>query len=102
ACGTARADFGTGFGPFPSLSRLAVTELKIDRAFVARVEGSAADRRVVASMVAVAQNFDMRTVAEGIEDVETLRTLPEMGVALAQGFLLGRPEPIDARWGAGL
>ena len=49
----------------------------------------------------VAQNFDMRTGAEGIEDVETLRTLTEMGVDLAQGFLLGRPEPIDARWGFG-
>lgn len=100
-CGIALDDFGTGFGTFTYLSRLAVTELKIDRAFVVRVRDSAADRRVVSSMVAVAQNFDMRTVAEGIEDVETLRTLTEMGVDLAQGFLLGRPEPIGARWGSG-
>jgi PAS domain S-box-containing protein len=73
----------------PYLSRLTVTELKIDRAFVARVRDS--DRRVVASTIAVAQSFGMRTVAEGIEDVETLRTLIEMGVELGQGFLLGRP-----------
>lgn len=99
-CGVALDDFGTGFGTFTYLSRLAVTELKIDRAFVARVRDSATDRRVVASMIAVAGNFDMRTVAEGIEDVETLRTLTEMGVDLAQGFLLGRPEPIHAHWGS--
>jgi len=43
------------------------------------------------STIAVAQSFGMRTVAEGIEDVETLRTLIEMGVELGQGFLLGRP-----------
>lgn len=94
-------DFGTGFGAFTYLSRLTVTELKIDRAFVVRVRHSASDRRVVASMIAVAHNFEMRTVAEGIEDIETLRTLTEMGVDLAQGFLLGRPEPIHARWDSG-
>ncbi len=76
-----------------------MTELKIDRAFVARVQGSATDRRVVASMIAVARNFAMRTVAEGIEDVETLRTLVSMGVDLGQGFLLGRPALIGASWG---
>jgi PAS domain S-box-containing protein len=90
-CGIALDDFGTGFGTFTYLSRLAVTELKIDRAFVARVRESDSDRRVAASMIAVAQSFGMRTVAEGIEDVETLRTLIEMGVELGQGFLLGRP-----------
>lgn len=90
-CGIALDDFGTGFGTFTYLSRLAVTELKIDRGFVARVRDSASDRRVVASMIAVAQSFGMRTVAEGIEDVETLRALVEMGVELGQGFLLGRP-----------
>jgi PAS domain S-box-containing protein len=99
-CGIALDDFGTGFGTFTYLSRLTVTELKIDRAFVARVRDSATDRRVVASMIAVARNFGMRTVAEGIEDVETLRTLTEMGVDLGQGFLLGRPARIDAGWGS--
>jgi len=99
-CGIALDDFGTGFGTFTYLSRLAVSELKIDRAFVARVRDSANDRRVVASMVAVARNFGMRTVGEGIEDVETLRILVDMGVDLGQGFLLGRPGPIGARWGS--
>jgi EAL domain-containing protein (putative c-di-GMP-specific phosphodiesterase class I) len=50
-------------------------------------------------MIAVARNFGMRTVAEGIEEVDTLATLVEMGVDLGQGYLLGRPTLIDASWG---
>jgi PAS domain S-box-containing protein len=97
-CGIALDDFGTGFGTFTYLSRLAVSELKIDREFVSQVRGSATDQRVVQTMIAVAHNFGMRTVAEGIEEVDTLATLVEMGVDLGQGYLLGRPTPIDAAW----
>ena len=50
-------------------------------------------------MIAVAHNFGMRTVAEGIEDQGTLDTLIEMGVELGQGYLLGRPDIIGAAWG---
>jgi PAS domain S-box-containing protein len=98
-CGIALDDFGTGFGTFTYLSRLAVSELKIDREFVRQVRGSATDQRVVRTMIAVARNFGMRTVAEGIEEVDTLATLVEMGVDLGQGYLLGRPTLIDASWG---
>jgi PAS domain S-box-containing protein len=90
-CGIALDDFGTGFGTFTYLSRLAVTELKIDRAFVGRVRDSDSDRRVVASMIAVAQSFGMSTVAEGIEDAETLRTLIEMGVELGRDSCSAAP-----------
>jgi PAS domain S-box-containing protein len=97
-CGIALDDFGTGFGTFTYLSRLAVSELKIDREFVSQVRGSPTDQRVVQTMIAVARNFGMRTVAEGIEEAETLATLVEMGVDLGQGYLLGRPTLIDAEW----
>ena len=53
-------------------------------------------------MIAVAHNFGMRTVAEGIEDPGTLQSLAEMGVDLGQGYLLGRPALIDAAWGDGV
>lgn len=98
-CGIALDDFGTGFGTFTYLSRLAVSELKIDREFVSQVRDSATSQRVVRTMIAVAQNFGMRTVAEGIEDQATLDTLIEMGVELGQGYLLGRPAIIGAAWG---
>ncbi len=94
-CRIALDDFGTGFGTFTYLSRLPVNELKIDREFVAPVCSSATDARVVRTMVAVAENFGMKTVAEGIEDEPTLETLKELGVDLGQGYLLGRPAPID-------
>jgi EAL domain-containing protein (putative c-di-GMP-specific phosphodiesterase class I) len=59
-------------------------------------------QRVVRTMIAVAYNFGMRTVAEGIEDRGTLQSLVEMGVDLGQGYLLGRPALIDAAWGDGV
>jgi PAS domain S-box-containing protein len=98
-CGIALDDFGTGFGTFTYLNRLPVSELKIDREFVGGVRDGEAGRRVVRTMLAVAQNFGMRTVAEGIEDQGTLDALIEMGVELGQGFLLGRPALIDDAWG---
>jgi PAS domain S-box-containing protein len=101
-CGIALDDFGTGFGTFTYLNRLPVSELKIDREFVSQVRDSTTNQRVVSTMIAVAHNFGMRTVAEGIEDAGTLGSLVEMGVDLGQGFLLGRPELIDAAWGEGI
>jgi PAS domain S-box-containing protein len=98
-CGIALDDFGTGFGTFTYLNRLPVSELKIDREFVSQVRDSATNQRVVQTMIAVAHNFGMRTVAEGIEDPGTLDTLIEMGVELGQGYLLGRPEIVGAAWG---
>jgi PAS domain S-box-containing protein len=97
-CGIALDDFGTGFGTFTYLSRLAVSELKIDREFVSQVRGSATDQRVVRTMIDVAHNFGMRTVAEGIEEADTLAALVEMGVDLGQGYLLGRPVLVEADW----
>jgi PAS domain S-box-containing protein len=101
-CGIALDDFGTGFGTFTYLNRLPVSELKIDREFVSQVRDSATNQRVVRTMIAVAHNFGMRTVAEGIEDAGTLGSLIEMGVDLGQGYLLGRPELIDTAWGEGI
>ncbi len=101
-CGIALDDFGTGFGTFTYLNRLAVSELKIDREFVSQVRDSATNQRVVRTMIAVANNFGMRTVAEGIEDHGTLKALIEMGVDLGQGYLLGRPALVDEDWGVGI
>jgi PAS domain S-box-containing protein len=101
-CGIALDDFGTGFGTFTYLNRLPVSELKIDREFVSQVRDSATNQRVVRTLIAVAQNFGMRTVAEGIEDQGTLDWLIENGVELGQGYLLGRPDLIDAAWGDGV
>ena len=49
-------------------------------------------------MVGVARDFGMKTVAEGVEDQETLELLSAMGVDYAQGFWIGRPAPIEELW----
>jgi PAS domain S-box-containing protein len=91
-CDVAVDDFGTGYASFTYLKHLPVTELKIDIEFVREVASSSADQRIVSSMVAVAKRFEMRTVAEGVEDEPTAQTLRDLGVDFAQGYHFARPE----------
>ena len=90
-CGLALDDFGVGFGSFTYLRRLPLRYLKIDRSFVSGLAGSSDDRRVVASIISIARQFELATIAEGVEDAETLEILGELGADYAQGFYLGRP-----------
>jgi diguanylate cyclase (GGDEF)-like protein/PAS domain S-box-containing protein len=94
-CGLALDDFGTGFGSFIYLKHLPVTELKIDMEFVRHVSQSPADRRLVESIVMIAQALGVRTVAEGVEDDTTLALLRKYGVDYAQGWHLGAPAPVE-------
>jgi diguanylate cyclase (GGDEF)-like protein len=94
-CHLALDDFGTGFGSFIYLKHLPVSELKIDMEFVRNVSHSAADRRLVDSIVAIARGLGVRTVAEGVEDEATLRLLRNYGVDRAQGWQLGPPVPVE-------
>jgi PAS domain S-box-containing protein len=95
-CGLALDDFGTGFGSFTYLRQLPLRYLKIDLSFVVGMVGSEDDRRVVQSIIGIAREFGLRTIAEGVEDEATLQLLREMGADLVQGFHLGRPAPIRA------
>jgi PAS domain S-box-containing protein len=91
-CHVALDDFGTGYGNFTYLRTLPVHFLKIDVSFVRGMARSEDDQRIVRSIVAIAQQFGLRTVAEGVESAETLAMLHGMGVDHAQGFHIGRPE----------
>jgi EAL domain-containing protein (putative c-di-GMP-specific phosphodiesterase class I) len=93
--GIALDDFGVGFGAFTYLRRLPLRYLKIDRSFVTNLVHSGDDQRVVQSIVGIARQFALRTIAEGIEDRPTLELLREMGVDYGQGFFLGKPILID-------
>jgi len=93
-CGVALDDFGTGYGSFTYLRHLPVTQLKIDMEFIRGIRADTADKRVVESMIDVAHNFEMTTVAEGVEDQQTLDLLRESDVDLAQGYHIGRPQPL--------
>jgi PAS domain S-box-containing protein len=98
-CAVALDDFGTGYGSFTYLRHLPVTQLKIDIEFIRGIAEDSADRRVVESMIDVARNFEMTTVAEGVEDQRTLEMVRELGVDLAQGYHVGRPQPVGSEGG---
>jgi PAS domain S-box-containing protein len=94
-CGFALDDFGTGYGTFAYLKHLPVTFIKIDIEFVRYLAIDPSDQKIVKSIIAVAQNFGVQTIAEGVEHQTTLDLLRELGVDYAQGFLIGEPKPVE-------
>lgn len=94
-CQIALDDFGTGYGGFTYLKKLAVDFLKIDIEFVHDLASNDASRHVVQAVIHLARSFGLQTVAEGVEDAESLALLRELGVDFAQGYHLGRPAPLD-------
>jgi PAS domain S-box-containing protein len=93
-CGLALDDFGTGYSSLGHLKRLPLTHLKIDVDFVVDLPNNFANQHLVRAIVDLAQGFGIQTVAEGVEDAATLELVREFGVDYAQGFHLGRPEPV--------
>jgi PAS domain S-box-containing protein len=94
-CAIALDDFGTGFGSFTYLQKLHVDDIKIDVEFVRDLVSNTANQHLVKATVNIGQGFGVQTIAEGVEDSETLELLRGYGVDLAQGFHLGRPAPLD-------
>ena len=94
-CGLALDDFGTGFGTFTHVKKLPIKFLKIDIEFVRDLVENSANQHVVKAIVNLAQGFGCQTIAEGVEDGETLKLLQSFGVDFAQGFHLGRPAPLQ-------
>jgi diguanylate cyclase (GGDEF)-like protein/PAS domain S-box-containing protein len=98
-CEVALDDFGTGYGTLSYLKQIPVDYLKLDIEFVRDLATNTASRAVVQAVVALAHDFGLRTVGEGVEDAETLDLLSELGVDFAQGFHLAHPEPFLERPG---
>ncbi len=88
-------DFGTGYSSLGSLRSLPVDEIKLDRTFIGGMQAGAADRHIVRSIINLAHGLGLEVVAEGVEDQETLALLREMDCDAIQGYLTGRPVPVD-------
>ncbi len=86
-------DFGTGLSSLSHVQRMPVSTLKIDRSFVAALPDDPGALATVEAIVALAQAFGLRTVAEGVETAEQAVLLTGLGCDRAQGYLFGRPEP---------
>ncbi len=89
-------DFGTGYSSLAYLRDLPVTQLKIDRSFVQEMGRDLDDAVIVRSVVDLARNLGLQTVAEGVEDADTWEQLCALGCDSAQGYFLARPMPVDA------
>jgi PAS domain S-box-containing protein len=94
-CSFALDDFGTGYGAFTYLKTLPIKHLKIDIEFVRDLLENEASQHLVAATVQLARSFGQKTVAEGVEDAQTLERLRELEVDYVQGYYLGRPEIIE-------
>ena len=88
-------DFGVGYSSLARLKELPLDLLKIDRSFIANLPRGNADRAVADAIVHLATSLGMATVAEGVEKLEQLRSVIDLGCDQAQGYLFASPMPIE-------
>ena len=86
-------DFGTGYSSLAYLRRFPINLLKIDRSFVGRLGMDPNDDAIVRSIVRLAVDLGMQVVAEGIETVDQLVMLQDLGCTYGQGYYFSRPVP---------
>ncbi len=84
-------DFGTGYSSLAYLKRFPVDTLKIDKAFITDISSDNDDVAIVEAVIGLGQHFNMKIVAEGVEDEDQLRFLAEQGCDLAQGYYVSKP-----------
>lgn len=95
-CLTALCGFGRTLESFDQVASLPVDFLKVDAGIVLRLAASPVDQAKLKAIVRIARETRRRTIAECVEDQETIGRLRRLGVDYAQGFGVGRPEPLDA------
>lgn len=84
-------DFGTGYSSLEQLKHLPVSQLKIDKSFVANIPEDPADTAIVSAIVEMAERLDLEVVAEGVETGAAMAWLRAHGIAQAQGFYWSKP-----------
>jgi EAL domain-containing protein (putative c-di-GMP-specific phosphodiesterase class I) len=89
--GLAIDDFGTGYSSLMQLRQLPFTEVKIDQAFVADVTRSRDCRLIIKAIVDLAHGLDLIATAEGVETIEQLRAVRDLGCDIVQGYLISQP-----------
>lgn len=87
-------DYGTGFSSMQQLSRIAFTELKIDKSFVNGITGNRHMTQLLESAIDMGRRLGLITVAEGVETIEDLNLLKQLGCNQVQGFLFSKPIPV--------
>jgi len=88
-------DFGTGFSSFENLKHLKVDYVKIDGIFIRDICTNKIDLEMVRSLNSISKLMNIRTVAEYVENDETLKILQELGVDYIQGYAISKPLPLE-------
>ncbi|NWL75937.1 diguanylate phosphodiesterase [Pseudomonas taiwanensis] len=90
-CGLAMDDFGAGYSSLDRLCELPFSEVKLDAAFVRKLDNQPRSGAVIRGAVAMAEAMDLTLVVEGVETTEQCERLLSLGCKVAQGFLFARP-----------
>lgn len=88
-------DFGTGYSSLTYLKALPAMTLKIDQTFVRDMLDDASDRAIVQAIIALANTFNRKTVAEGVETIQHFEVLLNLGCEIGQGYGIARPMPVE-------
>lgn len=94
-CAISLDDFGTGNSSLNYLTRLPLSQLKIDKSFVDNLPHSTRDAMVAQTIVAMGHGLGLDVIAEGVEDAAQRQCLADMGCRAFQGYLFGRPLPVE-------
>ena len=86
-------DFGTGYSSLNYLHQFPLDKLKIDRSFIANLSDSQSAQAIVRSIISLAHNLELTTVAEGVETQQQLEFLQQLGCEEIQGYYFSKPRP---------
>jgi diguanylate cyclase (GGDEF)-like protein len=90
-------DFGSGYSSFYYLKYLPVDFLKIEGEFIKTLPNSPTDRVFIEGIVSVAKKMGIKTIAEYVENEKVLKVVKDLGIDYAQGYYLGKPEPLEEK-----
>jgi EAL domain-containing protein (putative c-di-GMP-specific phosphodiesterase class I) len=89
-------DFGTGYSSLSYLHAFPFDKIKIDRAFITHLDSKPHSAAIVRAVIALGRGLDLPVVAEGVETEEELAFLSRESCGEVQGYLIGRPHPIES------
>ncbi|MBG6181406.1 putative bifunctional diguanylate cyclase/phosphodiesterase [Arthrobacter sp. CAN_A1] len=93
--GVALDDYGTAYSSLSLLRELPLTALKLDKSFIETIDTDPTSAILVASVLSLGRDLNLKTTAEGVERETQLAVLRELGCDTAQGYLISRPQPAE-------